>query len=192
MLEHQDEVDEIAHAGVLTITEVARHRVELLGGVSMDVDDLDDAGRNPGEVEQARERDVIGVRRARRPRSDVELDAAEPDVGQRCFDAWLARSTCWAPSAILTGTADGEDESIAVRVEREHVDEALVQRFGGHLVVAKSEVEVLGETRVIAETDLERHPSLDHPAPGSADDEPGDHSLEDHAPAEPIERDAGL
>jgi hypothetical protein len=52
VLDEDDEVDEIAHPGVLAIAEVAEHGMELLGGVPVDIDDLDLRGGDAGELER--------------------------------------------------------------------------------------------------------------------------------------------
>jgi hypothetical protein len=62
VLEHHTRSSEIAQARVLTVTEVACHRVELLGGVAMDVDDLNDAGCELSEVEGLGKLNHLGVR----------------------------------------------------------------------------------------------------------------------------------
>lgn len=70
--------------------------------------------------------DVVGVRQFVGPRSDVELNAAEPLVGQPRF------YVC-SPGHVLSALrhplrhADGENESIARSVDGEDLDEALVQ-----------------------------------------------------------------
>ena len=77
MLEKQDQVDEIPDAGVLAVTEVAEHGVELLGGVAIDVDDLDDGAADSGEVERVRQLNVLGIDELMSAGGDVELDTPE-------------------------------------------------------------------------------------------------------------------
>lgn len=55
-------VHEVANARVLPVTEVLVHRVELLGGVALHVDDLDRRGADVCEGERVGERNGVRVR----------------------------------------------------------------------------------------------------------------------------------
>ena len=59
-------------------------------------------------------------------------------------------------------------------------------------LLAKPEVDVLGHPSVVSEANLQCHPSLEDPAARLGCLEAGDDALEQDAPPEPIESEAGL
>lgn len=86
MFAQDDEVGEIAHAGVLTVTELEQHGVELFRDVARDRHHLDRWRFDSGETEVPVQPDAFGVEQLMRATDDVHLDAPEWAAGKLAVD----------------------------------------------------------------------------------------------------------
>ena len=59
-------------------------------------------------------------------------------------------------------------EAVTIGVDREHVDQPVVQFGCARQVVAQADVDVLGQAGVVSEPGLKRHSALEYHRPGSA------------------------
>ncbi len=183
MLGEDHQVDEVPYSGVLAVAEIPEHPVELLCGVPVDVDDLNERRVDPREVERVRQwhkvcrAELVGARR------NVHLDATEGPARKLCSDL---HPPCEAAAVILHQLLDrsgDERKLVTIDVHFQGFDESFPQLLGICHIATEPEVDVFGEPSVVPQPDLERHPTLEHPLAGLGGVEPADDPLEEHPAA---------
>lgn len=93
-------------------------------------------------------------------------------------------------TAAILGTpfrgADGNHKTVGIGILRKRVDEALANLIRVRCGLAEPKIQILSQSRVVAEPDLQRHPTLDDPASGLRRLEPGDDALEHNSTTEAV------
>jgi len=113
----------------------------------------------------------------------VELDRREPSARKLAVHRQTPRELAGSVLRHPGRWSDGEDESIAVHIVTERVDEAVPELTCRERRVAQAQVDVFGEPRRVAEADFHGHAALQHPTPRLGTQQARDESLEDHAAA---------
>ena len=100
----------------------------------------------------------------------------------------MARSVCLEK----LGRGGSKLEPVPVSVGNERFDQTFVQVASRVDLRTKAEVEVLGESGIVTEANLEGHPAFEHPLARLGRLQPSNDTLEHDAAAEPIQGNAHL
>ena len=170
------------------------HRVELLGGVAVDVDDLDLGASIPAKSSEfgSRMRSVCRARRARA--DDVDLDAREPPA---CESATRRGN---APCRGRPASIERDRRRLAEQERRNSSSSgstarhrsAIAELVGTRRLVTKREVEVRGAPSVVPSRTSSAMPPLSTHRPGSAESRRASEPLEHDPAAQAFEVDSGL